>query len=191
MISIRKCILATSILPVVLSFYATADEVILDDLIIAGDGESGSLCVGQGCAEGEIFEFDSIKLKSPAPMIRFVDTSSSAAFPSQDWIMGVVDGMSNTSILYIKDAEAGTNVLQLSSSAGGGVALGAGAVLEDNVISVGDTAAERRIIHVADGVNPTDAVNVGQVEEQLADIQDAIDGVNSRIDDLLDLVESL
>jgi len=189
--SIYKYIFAMSVFPVVLSLSATADEVILDDLIVAGNGESGSLCVGPSCVEGEVFEFDTVKLKSPTPSIRFVDTSSTAAFPSQDWIMGVVDVSSDTSILYVKDAEADTNVLQLSSSASGGVALGAGAALEDNAISVGDTNAERRIVHVADGVNPTDAVNVGQVAVELADLQSAIDEVNVRVDDLIELVESL
>jgi hypothetical protein len=189
--SINNFASATSVLLLVFSLPVAADQVILDDLIIQGDGNGGSLCVGQSCVDGEVFDFDSIKLKSPAPLIRFVDTSTSAAFPSQDWTMGVVDSPSDTSVFFVKDANADTNVLQLSASAGGGVALGAGAELVDNSVSVGATGTERRIIHVADGVNPTDAVNIRQVQPQLDDLQVAIDAVNVRVDDLLSRLDNL
>ena len=184
--SINNLISATSVLFLVLSLPVAADQVILDDLII-----DGSQCVGQSCADGEVFDFDTIKLKSPTPLIRFVDTSTSAAFPSQDWTMGVVDSPSDTSIFFVKDANADTNVLQLSASAGGGVALGAGAELVDNSVSVGAAGTERRIIHVADGVNPTDAVNLGQVQPELDGLQAAIDAVNARVDELLIRLDNL
>ena len=183
---INKFIFATSILPLVLSLPVAADQVILENLII-----DGSQCVGQGCADGEIFDFDTVKLKSHTPLIRFVDTSSSAAFPSQDWTMGVVDSPSDISIFFVKDANADTNVLQLSASAGGGVALGAGAELVDSSVSVGAMGTERRIVHVADGVNPTDAVNMGQVQPQLDGLQAAIDAVNARVDELLIRLDNL
>ena len=45
------------------------------------------------------------------------------------------------------------------------VALGSGSVAsEANTVSVGDSGSERRITNVADGVNPTDAVNVSQLQ---------------------------
>ena len=37
---------------------ATADQVILDDLIV-----DGSACVGQDCVNGESFGFDTIRIK--------------------------------------------------------------------------------------------------------------------------------
>ena len=187
---INKLFSAISVL-LVFSLPVAADQVIFDDLIIQGDGNGGSLCVGQSCVDGEVFDFDSIKLKSPAPLIRFVDTSTSAAFPSQDWTMGVVDSPSDISIFFVKDSNTDTNVLQLSASAGGGVALGAGAELLDNSVSVGATGTERRIIHVADGIDPTDAVNVGQVQPQLDDLQASINAVNARVDDLLIRLDNL
>ena len=78
------------------------------------------------------------------------------------------------------------------------VALGAGSLAnEENVVSVGDGGAVdgelypdyRRIINVAAGKNPTDAVNVEQLNEGLARIDlvsdgaaDAIAGINQRLD---------
>ena len=43
-----------------------ADEVILDDLIVGF-----SLCVGDQCADGEVFDMDSLKLKTDDPRIHF------------------------------------------------------------------------------------------------------------------------
>lgn len=55
----------------------------------------------------------------------------------------------------------GTNA---TASASNSVALGAGAVAnEANTVAVGASGNERRITHVAPGVNPTDAVNVSQL----------------------------
>jgi hypothetical protein len=55
----------------------------------------------------------------------------------------------------------GTNA---SAPSANSVALGTGSVADEaNSVSVGSTGAERQIIHVAPGVNPTDAVNVSQL----------------------------
>ena len=183
---INRFIFAAAVLPAFLSLPVAADEVILDDLII-----NGSLCVGLDCVVDEVFDFDTMKLKSPDPQIRFVDTSSSGAFPTQDWIMGVTDSPTDTSVFFIKDADADTTVLQLSASAGGGVALGAGAELEDGAVSVGTAGAERRITHLANGIDPTDAVNVGQFQTQLTDLQAAIDAINARVDGLQNRLDNL
>ncbi|AIY39446.1 Type IV fimbrial biogenesis protein PilY1 [Collimonas arenae] len=55
------------------------------------------------------------------------------------------------------------------------VALGAGSVADqDNTVSVGAHGSERRITNVAPGVNPTDAVNVSQlnnVQNQIGNVQ--------------------
>ena len=58
----------------------TRDQVILDDLIV-----DGSICAGFDCVNGESFGFDTIRLKENNLRIRFVDTSNSASFPSNDW----------------------------------------------------------------------------------------------------------
>lgn len=200
----RKLIYAGSLLPFIFSFPAVADQVINDDLIV-----NGSQCVGFGCEEGEVFDFDTLKLKSDNPQIRFQDTSSTAAFPSNDWTIGVADSVTDTSFFYINDVDGGVTVLKLSASASGGVALGAGAELEDNVVSVGSAGAERQIKHVAAGTEDTDAVNVGQFEvfqteiegdvaadiaafnTELAELEGQMSALTTRLEDLVSLVDSL
>ncbi len=181
-----KFIYAASVLPFLFSFQAAADEVISDDLIV-----NGSECVGFGCAEGEIFGFDTLKLKSDNPQIRFVDTSNSQNFPTSDWTMGVADSVTDTSVFYINDADADTAVLKLSASASGGVALGAGSELIDNTVSVGAADAERRITHVADGIEDTDAVNVRQFEQFQTDIDAELTGLEDQLGDLVTRIDDL
>jgi autotransporter adhesin len=67
-----------------------------------------------------------------------------------------------------------------SASGANSVALGAGSVAADaNTVSVGSGALQRRVTNVAAGTTPTDAANVGQVDQALqsaksyADNQDA------------------
>ncbi|MEM5312280.1 YadA-like family protein [Paraburkholderia sp. JHI869] len=58
------------------------------------------------------------------------------------------------------------------------VALGANSVAdEDNTVSVGSQGNERRITNVAPGVNPTDAVNVGQLQSGLNSLQSGLNSV--------------
>lgn len=59
---------------------ALADRTINDDLLVFG-----SACVGQDCANGEPFGFDTLRVKENNVRIAFIDTSTSAAFPSTDW----------------------------------------------------------------------------------------------------------
>lgn len=64
------------------TFQAHADQVLLDDQIL-----QGSQCVGQDCANGETFGFDTVRLKENNVRIQFLDTSASASFPSVDWTL--------------------------------------------------------------------------------------------------------
>lgn len=64
------------------------------------------------------------------------------------------------------------------ASAVNSVALGADSLADrENTVSVGSANHERQITHVAPGTAPTDGVNLGQ-------LNNAIGGVNSRIDDV-------
>ena len=54
--------------------------------------------------------------------------------------MGVSKDEANVSVFYVRDASAGTEVLKLSASQNGGVALGAGSELVNNAVSVGAAA---------------------------------------------------
>jgi hypothetical protein len=63
------------------------------------------------------------------------------------------------------------------------VAIGSGSVAsEANVISVGSGGATRRIINVAAGINPTDAVNVSQHSESSSQVQLQIEKLYGRVD---------
>ena len=55
------------------------DVVFNDDMIVVG-----SLCVGFDCVSGEVFSFDTIRLKENNLRIKFEDTSG-GSFPSRDW----------------------------------------------------------------------------------------------------------
>ena len=56
------------------------DDVIPDDLIV-----QGSACVGLDCVNGEVFGFDTIRMKENNTRIQFDDTSTSAGFPTNNW----------------------------------------------------------------------------------------------------------
>ena len=58
---------------------ATKDYVINDDLIVIG-----STCIGFDCVSGEVFSFDTIRLKENNLRIKFQDTSG-GTFPTRDW----------------------------------------------------------------------------------------------------------
>lgn len=156
----RKLLTTIAISSLIYGLPVMADDVILDDLIV-----DGSLCVGATCVNAEEFDFDTIKLKADSPQIRFDDTSASASFPSNDWLMSVTPDATMTSVFSIIDATASVPVLQMGADATtGGVAIGPNAELVANAISVGAAGNERRIIHVATGTTATDAVNLAQFD---------------------------
>ncbi|WP_281241979.1 hypothetical protein [Ferrimonas sediminum] len=165
--------------------------MVSDDMIV-----SGSLCVGPDCADGEVFDFDSIKLKGPEPQINFVDTSVTASFPTNDWRMGSSnDAETGTALFFVDDVTSGARVLQLQSGETGGVALGARSALEAGAISVGSIGSERKIVHVAAGTDANDAVTLGQfntfkVEAEQSMASD-ITRINTKLDELTATLESL
>lgn len=185
--------MASLVLVLMGSNSAMADQIISDDLIVIG-----SACVGIDCVVDTEFDFDTLQVKSSNPGINFVDTSSSSAFPTTDWSLGVASSQQQTSYLFIKDNSADTEVLKLSADETGGVAIGAGSEMVNNAVSVGSNDVKRRVTHVADGVNPTDAVNLGQLqalestfepkvselETQMAELLNRVEALNSRLDDL-------
>ena len=162
-----KMFLTALVLPFFLSQQAFADVVVFDDQIVLG-----SQCVGTECIDAEDFDVDTLKLKTSDPVISFIDTSTSAAFPTVDWSMGILDSENETSYFFIKNLDSDHDVLKLSASSVGGIALGAGSELIDNAISVGAAGAERIISHVADGVDANDAVTKGQFDAFTASVPD-------------------
>jgi len=129
------------------------DDVIADDLIV-----QGSACVGLDCVNGEVFGFDTIRLKENNTRIQFDDTSL-AGFPTNNWqiranssaaggasFLGFVDqgasGNSETgTIVFEVDAGAPANSLKVAST--GKVGLRTATPVLDVHINTSDTPAQR------------------------------------------------
>jgi hypothetical protein len=132
---------------------AMPDEVIPDDLIV-----QGSACVGLDCVNGEVFGFDTIRLKENNTRLQFDDTSG-AGFPTNNWqiranssaggganFLAFVDqgatGNSETgTIVFEVDAGAPANSLKVSST--GRVGLRTATPVLELHITTGDTPAHR------------------------------------------------
>jgi len=129
------------------------DFVIADDTII-----QGSACVGLDCVNGEVFGFDTIRLKENNTRIQFDDTSA-AGFPTNNWqiranssaaggasFLAFVDqgstGNSETgTIVFEVDAGAPANSLKVSSS--GKVGIRTATPVLDVHVNASDTPAFR------------------------------------------------
>ena len=137
-----------------LSLLPMFDIVNPDDTIV-----QGSLCVGLDCVNGEVFGFDTIRLKENNDRIQFDDTSTAAGFPTNNWqiranssaaggasFLAFVDqgatGNSETgTILFEVDAGAPANSLKVSSN--GKVGLRTATPVLDLHITTSDTPAHR------------------------------------------------
>jgi hypothetical protein len=132
---------------------AMPDQVIPDDLIV-----QGSACVGLDCVNGEVFGFDTIRLKENNTRLQFDDTSV-APFPTNNWqiranssasggasFLGFVDqganGNSETgTIVFGVEAGAPANSIKVSST--GKVGLRTGTPVLDVHANTSDTPAIR------------------------------------------------
>ena len=132
---------------------AKPDDVIPDDLIV-----QGSACVGLDCVNGEVFGFDTIRVKENNTRIQFDDTSA-AGFPLNNWqiranssaaggasFLAFVDqgaaGNSETgTILFEVDAGAPANSLKVASN--GKVGLRTATPVLDVHANTSDTPAIR------------------------------------------------
>lgn len=191
----RFPVIAASFL-VFVSGFASADQVINDDLIV-----NNSLCVGTDCIDGEEFGFDTVRLKSATPQILFDDTSNSGSFPNNDWLIGVSDeGTATPSTFFIKNVTTNRNTLLISPD--GDLAIGAGSELVPGAISVGNLGSERRVSFVADAIEGSDAVNLRQFEEYQASTLETVDtevqeldkrlsGLESRLSELMERLEAV
>lgn len=129
------------------------DFVIADDLIV-----QGSTCSGLDCVNGEVFGFDTIRVKENNTRIQFDDTSG-AGFPTNNWqiranssagggasFLAFVDqgatGNSETgTIVFEVDAGAPANSLRVSS--GGDVGIKTATPVLDVHANTTDTPAIR------------------------------------------------
>jgi len=89
------------------------DQVILDDLIV-----DGSICAGMDCVNGESFGFDTVRLKENNLRIRFVDTSSTSSFPTNDWQLTANDSSNGGANKFsIDDIDGGRTPFTIEAGA--------------------------------------------------------------------------
>ena len=127
---------------------AAADQVILDDLIV-----DRSLCVGFDCVNGESFGLDTIRLKEHKLRIHFMDTSSAASFPDNDWRIVINDSASGGAEYFaVEDSSAGRQVFRVYAGARsnslvvdsqGDVGIGTSTPATDLHVKIGDTPTLR------------------------------------------------
>ena len=137
----------------------TFAQVIANDLVV-----QGSNCVGLDCTTGESFGSDTIRLKENNLRIHFQDTSSTGAFPSNDWRIIAKD--SNTgglNYLGIEDSntgrmpfrvEAGADANNLYVEADGDVGIKTANPVVDLHIVEGNTPTLRLEQDGSDGFTP-------------------------------------
>ena len=125
---------------------AQADILHLDDVII-----DFSLCVGNDCVNGESFGFDTIRLKENNLRIDFLDTSTSASFPDNDWEITVNDSSNGGAEYFaITDASAGRQVFRAEAGAPANSLV----IESDGDIGI-NTLNPVVELHVVDGDTPT------------------------------------
>lgn len=89
------------------------DQVIADDLIV-----DGSACVGFDCVNGEVFGFDTLRLKENNLRLHFDDTSSAGSFPSTDWRLEAnASANGGSSHFAIQDASASRSIAVFEANA--------------------------------------------------------------------------
>jgi hypothetical protein len=127
---------------------ANADIVHLDDVII-----DGSLCVGFDCVNGEVFGFDTIRMKENNLRLNAEDTSNSASFPTRDWTL-IFNDTSNGGLtrFSIQDDDAGRLPFTIEGNApsnslyvedGGRIGFGTSTPVVELHVTDGDTPTLR------------------------------------------------
>lgn len=125
---------------------ALKDVVYTDDVIV-----QYSLCVGVDCVNNENFGFDTIRLKENNLRIHFDDTSSTGAFPSNDWRIIINDSNNGgASYFSVEDSTAGRRPFTIEAGAK------ANALYVDDYGRVGlGTATPVTELHINDSDTPT------------------------------------
>ena len=148
------------VLTVVLgSSFLSADQVILDDLIV-----DGSSCVGVDCVNGENFGFSTIRLKENNLRIEFIDTSNSASFPTHDWQITVNDSANGGENYFsVDNTTVGKKLFKVLSD--GSVSMGADLSSTFLLSSSGDlaihgTLSDSSDVNLKENITPVENAKV-------------------------------
>jgi hypothetical protein len=122
------------------------DQVVPDDLIVDGKG-----CIGLGCANGESFGAEALRLKQSVVRLRFEDTSATAGFPTRDWQLTINDpGSGGADRFSVDDLTAGTTPFTIRGAAP------SNSLYMDGLGNIGiGTATPAQDVHIASGNTPT------------------------------------
>jgi outer membrane murein-binding lipoprotein Lpp len=97
-------LLAASIMALAAAPARAADTVVVGNQIV-----QGKQCVGVDCVNGESFGTDTVRLKENTTRLGFMDTSSTAGFPSNDWALFANEPQNGgLNMFAIQDTTAGT-----------------------------------------------------------------------------------
>ncbi|MCT8161680.1 hypothetical protein [Pseudoruegeria sp. SHC-113] len=121
-------------------------QVFATDLIV-----QGSACVGIDCSSSESFGFDTLRLKENNLRLHFLDTSSSASFPSNDWRITINDSSNGGANYFaVEDATAGRIPFRIEA----GAPVNALYVEADGDVGI-KTANPVVDLHIVEGNTPT------------------------------------
>ena len=124
----------------------------------------GSLCVGVDCTSSESFGFDTLRLKENNLRIKFDDTSSSASFPKNDWMLVAndsgnggaeyfaIEDVTNSKVPFKIEANTPSNALYVDSA--DRIGLGTSTPVVDLHIKDGNTPTLRLEQDGSDGFTP-------------------------------------
>ncbi|MCG8671924.1 MAG: tail fiber domain-containing protein, partial [Pseudomonadales bacterium] len=124
----------------------------------------GSLCVGVDCTSSESFGFDTIRLKENNLRIKFDDTSASASFPKNDWMLVAndssnggaeyfaIEDVTNSKVPFKVEANTPSNALYVDSA--DRIGLGTSTPVVDLHIKDGNSPTVRLEQDGSDGFTP-------------------------------------
>lgn len=144
----------------------SADDVVNDDLIA-----NQSLCIGQDCTNGEVFDFSTIILKENNLQIYFNDTSNSGSFPSNDWKIIINDSANGGEEYFaIEDVTNDNKLFKIKPD--GNISMGLELSSTFNLSSSGDlyikgTLSDSSDINLKENITPIDPTVILQKIETL------------------------
>jgi len=158
----KKLFVATVLTGTILN----GDVVVNDDHIV-----TESECVGMDCVNGEVFNFDTLRLKENNLRIGFIDTSNSGSFPTNDWQITINDSSNGGENYFaVDDTTGGKKLFKISSD--GRIAMGSALDSTFLLSTSGDltihgTLSDSSDVNLKENIIPVDNAEVLQKISEL------------------------